>query len=128
MKNNIKKEFVESEFEKEYDNYLKYLSWQLIENAICKENNIKVTNDKLKEFTKQNVLQQMKNYGGVNIADKEINNIVTNILKNEKEAEKMMHEVILIELVSYFKTKMKVSKKTITLNEFIKLANNQEKS
>ena len=28
----------------------------------------------------------------------------------------------------YFKTKMKVSKKTITLNEFIKLANNQEKS
>ena len=70
LKNNIKKEFVESEFEKEYDNYLKYLSWQLIENAICKENNIKVTNDKLKEFAKQNVLQQMKNYGGVNIADK----------------------------------------------------------
>ena len=40
----------------------------------------------------------------------------------------MMHEVILIELVSYFKTKMKVRKKPITLNEFIKLANNQEKS
>ncbi|MAQ69484.1 MAG: hypothetical protein CMD23_00110 [Flavobacteriales bacterium] len=125
LKTNIKKQFTEEEFEKEYQNYLKYLSWQLIENTICIENNIKVTDDKLKDFAKKNVLQQMKNYGSVNLGDKEIDGIVTNILKNEKEAEKMMNEVILIELVAYFKSKMKVSKKSTTLNEFIKLANQQ---
>ena len=97
----------------------------MIENTICTENDIKVTDDKLKDFTKKNVLQQMKNYGAVNIGDKEIDGIVSNILKNEKEAEKMMNEVVLIELVAYFKSKMKVNKKSITLNEFIKLANKQ---
>lgn len=125
LKTNIKKEFTEEEFEREYQNYLKYLSWQLIENTICTENNIKVTDDKLKDFAKKNVLQQMKNYGAVNLGDKEIDGIVSNILKNEKEAEKMMNEVILIELVAYFKSKMKVNKKSTTLNEFIKLANKQ---
>ena len=125
LKTNIKKEFTEKDFETEYQNYLKYLSWQLIENTICTENDIKVTDDKLKDFTKKNVLQQMKNYGAVNIGDKEIDGIVSNILKNEKEAEKMMNEVVLIELVAYFKSKMKVNKKSITLNEFIKLANKQ---
>ena len=46
-------------------------------------------------------------------------------LKNQKESEKMMNEVIMIELTSYFKKKIKTNKKTVTLNEFIKLANNQ---
>jgi len=125
LKSNIKKEFKESDFEKEYNNYLKYISWQLIENQICKENDIKVSNEQLRSFTKSNVLQQMKNYGSVNIGDKEIDGIVTNILKNEKEAEKMMNEIIINEITTYFKNKMKLTKKTTTLNEFIKLANNQ---
>ena len=125
LKSNIKKEFKESDFEKEYNNYLKYISWQLIENQICEENSIKVSNEQLQSFTKSNVLQQMKNYGSVNIGDKEIDGIVANILKNEKEVEKMTNEIIVNQITAYFKSKMKLSKKTITLNEFIKLANNQ---
>ena len=126
LKTNIKKEFTEKEFETEFQNYLKYLSWQLIENTICIENKIKITDDQLKEFTKSYVLQQMKNYGGVNMGNKELDGIVANILKNKKESEKMMNEVILIELVEYFKSKMKIEKKEISLNDFIKLANNQK--
>ena len=126
LKSNIKKEFSQSEFDKEYANYLKYLSWQLIENTICTQNNIKVTNEQLELFTKSRVIQQMKSYGGVNIGNKEIDGIVKNILKNEKESEKMMNDLILIELVKYFKSKMKLNKKETTLNDFIKLANNQK--
>ena len=126
LKTNIKKEFTEAEFETEYLNYLKYLSWQLIENTICLENNIKITNEKLEEFTKDYVLRQMKAYGNINMGNKEIEGVVHNILKNKKESEKMMNEVILIELVEYFKSKMKLIKKSVSLNEFIKLANNQK--
>ena len=68
----------------------------------------------------------MKNYGNVNMPDKEINGIVTNILKNKKEAEKMTNELVLIEMVQYFKNQMKIQRKTVTLDEFIKLANNQK--
>ena len=45
---------------------------------------------------------------------------------NQKESEKMMNEVIIIELVQHFKSKMKMVKKSVSLNEFIKLANNQK--
>jgi len=126
LKMNAKKEFLESEFEKEYENYVKYLSWQLIENKICIDHSIKITNDKLMNFTKEHVLEQMKNYGNVNMPDKEINGIVTNILQNKKEAEKMTNELVLIEMVQYFKNQMKIQRKTVTLDEFIKLANNQK--
>ena len=126
MKINAKKEFQESEFEKEYENYVKYLSWQLIENKICEENNIKITNEALHAFTKQHVLEQMKSYGNVQMDDKEIEGIVGNVLKNKQEAEKMTNELVLMELVKYFKSIMKIKTSTITLDEFIKLANNQK--
>ena len=93
---------------------------------ICSDNNIRITNEALSAFTKQHVLQQMKSYGNVNMGDKEIDGIVSNILKNEQESKKMTNELILIELASYFKAKMKIKKNTVSLDEFIKLANNQK--
>ena len=126
LKMNAKKEFNDSEFEKEYENYVKYLSWQLIENKICEENNIQITNEKLNNFTKENVLAQMKSYGNVQMDNKEIDGIVANVLKNKQEAEKMTNELVLLELVKYFKDKMKLKTNAITLDEFIKLANNQK--
>jgi len=126
LKSNLKKELSESEFDKEYINYVKYLSWQLIENKICADNNIKITDEKLKNFTKKYVLQQMKSYGSMNMGDKEIDGIVANVLKNKQESEKMTNELIMIELVDYFKSKMKIKRNSISLDEFIKLANNQK--
>ena len=72
------------------------------------------------------MLQQMKNYGNINLGDKEIDGIVTNVLNNKQESEKMMNELIAIRLIAYFKSKMKINRKTITFNEFVKLANNQK--
>ena len=34
LKSNAKREFSDSDFDQEYKNYIKYLSWQLIENKI----------------------------------------------------------------------------------------------
>ncbi len=126
LKSNAKKEFSESEFNAEYKNYLKYLSWQLIENKICIENDIKITNERLIEFTKERVLEQMKSYGNVKMGDKEIDGIVSNILKNKQEAEKMTNELVVLELTAYFKNNMKLKRNSVSLDEFIKLANNQK--
>ena len=60
------------------------------------------------------------------MGEKEIDGMVANVLKNEQESKKMMNELIVIELVQYFKSKMKINRKTVTSNEFIKLANNQK--
>ena len=126
LKSNAKKEFSESEFNAEYKNYLKYLSWQLIENKICLENDIKITNERLIAFTKERVLEQMKSYGNVKMGDKEIDGIVSNILKNKQEAEKMTNELVVLELTAYFKNNMKLKRNSVSLDEFIKLANNQK--
>ena len=126
LRKNAKKEFKDEEFNVEFQKYLKYISWQLIENKICTDNNIKVTNDELKAYAKSQMLQQMKNYGNVNLGDKEIDGIVANILNNEKESERMMNELIAIRLIDYFKSKMKLNSKTVTFNEFVKLVNNKK--
>ena len=68
----------------------------------------------------------MKSYGNVKMGDKEIDGIVSNILKNKQEAEKMTNELVVIELTAYFKNNMKLKRNSVSLDEFIKLANNQK--
>ena len=60
------------------------------------------------------------------MGDKEIDGIVSNILKNKQEAEKMTNELVVIELTAYFKNNMKLKRNSVSLDEFIKLANNQK--
>ena len=49
--------------EQEYDMYSKSLKWQLIENKILEEYEIKINNEDLLEHTKKMVAFQMKQYG-----------------------------------------------------------------
>ena len=50
---------------KEYDLYSKSLQWQLIENKILEDNNIKVTQEDLLSHTKSMVQMQMQRYGQI---------------------------------------------------------------
>ena len=123
LKINAKKKFNDAEFNTEFKNYLKYLSWQLIENKICQENGISIKKDELRDFVKSKIIQQMKSYGNLNLPDKEIDGIVDNVLANEKELDKMRNELLAVYLIDFFKTKMKLNRKIVSYSEFVKLVN-----
>ena len=108
--------------EKEYGMYAKSLQWQLIENKILENYNIKVTQDDVLVHAKKLIGIQMKQYGQPEGDDAQLNDIATNILKNEEERKKIYDQVFDERTLAVYKENFKLTEKTVTYDEFVKLA------
>ena len=109
------------QLEVEYDNYSQAMKWQLIENKIIKDNNIKVTNEELIEDMKAAILSQ---YGqmGFQPTDEQMDETVKRVLKNEEEAKKAFEKLYGQKVMDLFKTTFTLENKELAYDEFFKSA------
>ncbi len=108
--------------EKEYDMYAKSLQWQLIENRILEQYKIKVTQDDVLTHAKELIKIQMKQYGQPEGDDNQLSDIANNILKNEEERKKIYDQIYDKRTLEVYKESFKLKEKTVTYDEFVKLA------
>ena len=108
--------------EQEYDMYSKSLKWQLIENKILEEHEIKINNEDLLEHTKKMVAFQMKQYGQVSTDEKQLLDISENILKNDDERKKISDQLFDERTLVIYKEIFKLKNKSISYDDFVKLA------
>ena len=108
--------------DKEYDMYSKSLQWQLIENKILKNYDVKVTQDDVLEHAKKLIRIQMKQYGQPEGDDKQLSEIANNILQNEEEKKKLYDQIFDERTLSVYKEKFKLNEKSISYDDFVKLA------
>ena len=106
----------------DYPQYSKSLKWQLIENKILEEHKLKVDNDDLINFTKEIVKKQMQQYGQAISDDKQIADIAENILKNEDERKRISNQLFDEKTLVIYKELFKLNQKSISYDEFVKLA------
>ncbi len=106
----------------EYDMYAKSLQWQLIENKILENYEIKVTQEDVVDHTKKLVAMQMKQYGQAEGDDKQLTDIANNILKNEEERKKVYDQIFDQRTLVVYKENFKLKEKSITYDDFVKLA------
>ena len=106
--------------EKEYEMYSKSLKWQIIENKIIEDNNLKADENEIKSFANNLVKNQMMQYGRSDISDNELNDISQNIMKNEDEKKKIIDQLYDKKTLDYYKKsftlKSKKSAMMILLN------------
>ncbi len=108
--------------ELEYDMYSKSLQWQLIENKILENFEVKVTQDDVVAHTKKLIAMQMKQYGQPEGDDKQLTDIATNILKNEEERKKVYDQIFDERTLTVYKENFKLTEKSISYDDFVKLA------
>jgi len=108
--------------ESDYHMYSKSLKWQLLENKILENNEVKVDNEDLLSFTKELVQKQMKQYGQASSDEKQILDIAENILKNEDERKKISEQLFDEKTLSIYKKSFKLNEKSISYDDFVKLA------
>ena len=108
--------------ENDYHMYSKSLKWQLLENKILENNEVKVNNEDLLSFTKELVAKQMMQYGQVSSDEKQILDIAENILKNEDERKKISEQLFDEKTLSIYKKSFKLNEKSISYDDFVKLA------
>ena len=106
----------------EYDMYAKSLQWQLIENKILENYEVKVTQDDVLNQTKKLIGSQMKQYGQPEGDDAQLTDIATNILKNEEERKKIYDQIFDERTLVVYKENFKLTEMNVTYDEFVKLA------
>lgn len=105
----------------EYDRYADTLKWQLIENKIIKDNEIKVSVDEATEHVRKLIREQYKRYNMKDIEESELENSVKRILANEEESKRIFEQLYGNKVMELFKTKFSLDKKEISFDDFSKL-------
>ena len=110
------------QIEAEYTQYSKSLRWQLIENKIIKENNLEVTNEDVLNHTKDLIKQNFGQYGQKAPEENKLTEIAGKVLENEDERKKVYNQLYDFKTLSLYKRKFKLNDKSVTYDEFVKLA------
>lgn len=106
----------------EYDRSEKGLRYQLIEGKLRSENDLNVTFEELKTYAKDMIRMQMAQFGQLNPAEEELDNITARILANREEVERMTEQLQTNKMLQFFKENAKLKTKEVTFEEFMKEA------
>jgi len=116
------KELTAEEAKEEYARSEKGLRYQLIEGKLMAENNLRVTFEELKTFTKSMIAAQMAQYGQMTPAEEEMDSIAARILANEEEVKRLSEQLNSQKLLQYFKDNAKLKVKELSYDKFVKEA------
>ena len=110
------------QIESEYDRYSKSLKWQLIENKINENFDIKIEQEEILAHAKTLISGQMIQYGQPVLDDEKLNEIADNILKKEEERKKIMDQLYDQKSLTVYKDNFKLVDNNISYDDFVKLA------
>ncbi len=120
LKENSNKELTDEVIESEFNYYLDAVKEQLIYSAIQKQFNIKINNDDLLEGAKTILIEQYRRYGISKLPDNLLNELANNILKNEKETDRIFNLKLEEKIIDELKNVVTLEEKEISYEEFVK--------
>lgn len=116
------KPITDEQINKDYDNYAKGLKWQLIQSSIFKNNDIKLDNTEVIEFTKGLLVNNYAQYGIPAPEDKELTASAYQVLQNKEEAGRIYDMMAEQKLTQFFKATVKLKDKELSYDEFVSIA------
>ena len=114
------KEAKKEDIEKEYDRYAEGLKWQLIENFIIKDQELKVNGEELLNFTMELMGNQYVQYGMMIPEEDELKKTAQKVLSNNDEARKINDMIYDKKVMEYLKNTLKINDKFIAHEDFTK--------
>lgn len=110
----------EEQASEEYEKSEKGLRYQLIEGKVIKDNDVQIQFDELKEFAKGFIKSQMAQYGQLNPAEEELDNIAARVMSNQDEVKRLSEQLMSQKLLALYKEKSNLKTKEITYENFVK--------
>jgi len=110
------------QLESDYENYANSMKWQLIENVLIKDNDLKVTEEDVRAQVSGYFTSQMG--GAVDPAmEEQMKGIVDSMMKNEKQVKQIYDQLYDERLAKLLTEKAKLNKKSVSYDEFMEIAN-----
>jgi len=112
----------DEQIEADYDNYALGIRWQLIENKLMKEHDIKVEQEEILDYTINLIRQQLAGMGQNMMEDEELKDTAIRVLQNQEEARRIYEQLSSAKLSEFYNKTAKIKKREISYDEFVKLA------
>lgn len=112
----------EEQAKEEFEKSEKAIRYQLIEGKIIKENNLQVSFDDIKAFSRDMIKVQMAQFGQLNPSEEELDGIAERVLSNKDEVKRMSEQLMSQKLLALYKEQANLKTKKITYDKFIKEA------
>lgn len=116
-------ELTEANVDEEYEKLIPSIKWELLRGNIAEKLDIKVTDDDMLNFAKAIAAQQFAQYGMTNMDEETITNYAHRILEDKNYRNRMGEDVGNRKLFNVIKALVTLDEKTVSLDEFKKLAN-----
>ncbi|WP_340113408.1 trigger factor [Maribellus mangrovi] len=115
------KELTVEQVENDFDNFILDLKWQLIKDAIAKENDITVTPEETDAFAKRMALAQFQQYGMHDVPEEQLESFAKMIMEKPEEQERIYKKVQEDKVVAHVKEKVTLDEEEVSQEEFNKM-------
>lgn len=110
----------EEQAKEEYEKSEKSMRYQLIEGKIITDNELQVQFDELKSYAMDMIKGQMAQFGQMNPAEKELEDIAARIMSNQDEVKRISDQLMSQKLLNLYKAEANLKTKEITYDDFVK--------
>jgi trigger factor len=110
------------EVEKQYNTFAESMKWQLIENKLIREHNIRVEEPEIRNYIKSYFIRQIPINTEDPEADKRFDSLVDTVMQNTEQVQKINDELYTGKLLEVLKTNIPLEEKEVSYEEFITLA------
>ena len=114
--------FSKEDIEKDFDAFLKMFTWNYIQKHFIQTYELRVSDEEAQAEAKEFAKAQFAQYGMPSAPEEMIANFAKQILENKEQGQKIYEKLYELKVVEYVKSKIKVSTKSVTSEEFAKLA------
>ena len=114
--------FTREEIEKDFAAFVKMFTWNYIQKRIITEGDLKVSNEEAKAEAMQFAQMQFAQYGMPSAPEDMLENFAKQIMDNKEQLQKIYEKLYEEKVVDYVRSKVKVTEKAISADEFAKLA------
>ena len=114
--------FTHEDIEKDFDAFLKMFTWNYIQKHFIQTYELRVSDEEAQAEAKEFAKAQFAQYGMPSAPEEMIENFSKQILENKEQGQKIYEKLYEAKVVEYVKSKIKVSNKSVTSEEFAKLA------
>jgi trigger factor len=113
--------YTTEQLDQEFPKFERDLKWQLIQNKIVKENDLKISDEEILEFAKAQTRLQFEQYGMFNVPDEHITNYAEETLKREDDRRRMFERKFEDKVIDFVRETITTQIKDTTTEEFDKL-------
>ena len=114
--------FTKEEIEKDFDAFVKLFTWNYLQKYFIKQDNLTVTPEEATAEAKALAQAQFAQYGLPTAPEDMLANYAKKILEDREQGQKIYEKLYEVKVVEDVKSKIKVTEKAVSAEDFAKLA------